>query len=170
MLSTNAEHDLTAKQQPPCTSNVLVHHIHQTTSAMLVLCLQVKDRTLVATRMREHVHSADSTPLVVFPEGTCVNNEWVSASTDHIDCYHTRGRGTYRIPCLTCCSAWHCTSWTGSLRSLPLSTRHQHEPSVVPACIQAACVWPLVQTAGPNFDWRVWHVSNFMHSTGTGTA
>lgn len=37
---------------------------------------QAQDRTLVAQRMREHVHSSDSTPLLIFPEGTCVNNEY----------------------------------------------------------------------------------------------
>ncbi|GBF93567.1 glycerol-3-phosphate acyltransferase [Raphidocelis subcapitata] len=36
---------------------------------------EVKDRHLVAQRMRQHVH-ADATPLLIFPEGTCVNNEY----------------------------------------------------------------------------------------------
>ncbi|KAI8471890.1 MAG: acyltransferase-domain-containing protein [Monoraphidium minutum] len=36
---------------------------------------EVKDRHLVAQRMREHIH-ADKTPLLIFPEGTCVNNEY----------------------------------------------------------------------------------------------
>jgi glycerol-3-phosphate O-acyltransferase 3/4 len=36
---------------------------------------EVKDRHIVARRMREHVHRGDSTPLLIFPEGTCVNNE-----------------------------------------------------------------------------------------------
>jgi glycerol-3-phosphate O-acyltransferase 3/4 len=26
--------------------------------------------------MKQHVHSPDTTPLLVFPEGTCVNNEY----------------------------------------------------------------------------------------------
>ncbi|KAI7837992.1 hypothetical protein COHA_008174 [Chlorella ohadii] len=38
---------------------------------------EAKDRTLVARRMREHVHDPNSTPLLIFPEGTCVNNEYV---------------------------------------------------------------------------------------------
>ena len=29
---------------------------------------QAKDRELVSRRMREHVHSADKTPLLIFPE------------------------------------------------------------------------------------------------------
>lgn len=38
---------------------------------------EAKDRTLVARRMKEHVHNPNSTPLLIFPEGTCVNNEYV---------------------------------------------------------------------------------------------
>lgn len=35
-----------------------------------------KDRELVQRRMVEHVGSASATPLLIFPEGTCVNNEY----------------------------------------------------------------------------------------------
>ncbi|CAG9466666.1 unnamed protein product [Pedinophyceae sp. YPF-701] len=36
-----------------------------------------KDRALVSRRMKEHVHDPENdTPLLVFPEGTCVNNEY----------------------------------------------------------------------------------------------
>ena len=38
--------------------------------------MQVKDRVVVAKRMKEHVQAADTTPLLIFPEGTCVNNEY----------------------------------------------------------------------------------------------
>lgn len=37
---------------------------------------QAKDRALVAERMRAHVRDPRSTPLLIFPEGTCVNNEY----------------------------------------------------------------------------------------------
>ena len=37
---------------------------------------QVKDRALVAQRMKAHVEAEDRTPLLIFPEGTCVNNEY----------------------------------------------------------------------------------------------
>ena len=37
---------------------------------------QVKDRALVAQRMKAHVAGEDQTPLLIFPEGTCVNNEY----------------------------------------------------------------------------------------------
>ena len=39
-------------------------------------CLQVKDRLIVAERMKAHVQAPDTTPLLIFPEGTCVNNEY----------------------------------------------------------------------------------------------
>eukprot|EP00891_Asterochloris_glomerata_P006353 jgi/Astpho2/6353/Aster-06016 len=34
------------------------------------------DRRLVGERMKAHVASPDTTPLLIFPEGTCVNNEY----------------------------------------------------------------------------------------------
>ena len=37
---------------------------------------QVKDRKIVGERMKAHVAAADTTPLLIFPEGTCVNNEY----------------------------------------------------------------------------------------------
>lgn len=37
---------------------------------------QVKDRLIVAQRMKAHVQAPDTTPLLIFPEGTCVNNEY----------------------------------------------------------------------------------------------
>jgi glycerol-3-phosphate O-acyltransferase 3/4 len=37
---------------------------------------EVKDRKIVAERMKAHVASPDTTPLLIFPEGTCVNNEY----------------------------------------------------------------------------------------------
>ncbi|WIA38686.1 hypothetical protein OEZ86_001991 [Tetradesmus obliquus] len=37
---------------------------------------QAKDRSLVAQRMADHVADPNTTPLLIFPEGTCVNNEY----------------------------------------------------------------------------------------------
>lgn len=45
-------------------------------SAYIRVRMQVKDRVVVAKRMKEHVQAADTTPLLIFPEGTCVNNEY----------------------------------------------------------------------------------------------
>jgi glycerol-3-phosphate O-acyltransferase 3/4 len=36
----------------------------------------VKDRKIVSERMQKHIQTPDATPLLVFPEGTCVNNEY----------------------------------------------------------------------------------------------
>lgn len=35
---------------------------------------EAKDRSLVAKRMREHVHEKTNMPVLIFPEGTCINN------------------------------------------------------------------------------------------------
>ena len=40
------------------------------------MCMQVKDRKIVGERMKAHVAAPDTTPLLIFPEGTCVNNEY----------------------------------------------------------------------------------------------
>ncbi|CAK0772707.1 hypothetical protein CVIRNUC_003991 [Coccomyxa viridis] len=37
---------------------------------------EVKDRLVVAERMKAHVQAPGTTPLLIFPEGTCVNNEY----------------------------------------------------------------------------------------------
>ena len=37
---------------------------------------EVTDRAVVAARMRAHVASPAATPLLIFPEGTCVNNRY----------------------------------------------------------------------------------------------
>ncbi|KAJ6802949.1 glycerol-3-phosphate acyltransferase 3-like isoform X1 [Iris pallida] len=35
-----------------------------------------KDRETVARKLREHAQGADNNPLLIFPEGTCVNNQY----------------------------------------------------------------------------------------------
>lgn len=35
---------------------------------------EARDRGLVARRMREHVEKKDNLPILIFPEGTCINN------------------------------------------------------------------------------------------------
>ncbi|KAL5198908.1 hypothetical protein ABZP36_002420 [Zizania latifolia] len=36
----------------------------------------LKDREVVAKRLRDHVQHPDNNPLLIFPEGTCVNNQY----------------------------------------------------------------------------------------------
>merc|ERR1712113_293248 len=35
---------------------------------------EAKDRKLVVQRLREHVEDPDRLPILIFPEGTCINN------------------------------------------------------------------------------------------------
>jgi 1-acyl-sn-glycerol-3-phosphate acyltransferase len=44
--------------------------------ASTALAGQVKDRAVVSQRMKQHVQTEGTTPLLIFPEGTCVNNEY----------------------------------------------------------------------------------------------
>ncbi|KAJ0548242.1 putative glycerol-3-phosphate 1-O-acyltransferase [Helianthus annuus] len=37
---------------------------------------EAKDREIVARKLREHVEGTDNNPLLIFPEGTCVNNNY----------------------------------------------------------------------------------------------
>ncbi|WMV44026.1 hypothetical protein MTR67_037411 [Solanum verrucosum] len=37
---------------------------------------EAKDREIVAKKLRQHVEGADNNPLLIFPEGTCVNNHY----------------------------------------------------------------------------------------------
>ena len=54
--------------------------------------LQVKDRKIVGERMKAHVAAPDTTPLLIFPEGTCVNNEY---------CVMFK-RGAFDLDCTVC--------------------------------------------------------------------
>ncbi|XP_031486729.1 glycerol-3-phosphate acyltransferase 9 [Nymphaea colorata] len=35
-----------------------------------------KDRQIVAKKMKDHIENTESNPLLIFPEGTCVNNDY----------------------------------------------------------------------------------------------
>ncbi|KAE8654359.1 lysM domain-containing GPI-anchored protein 2 [Hibiscus syriacus] len=37
---------------------------------------EAKDREIVAKKLRDHSQGADNNPLLIFPEGTCVNNQY----------------------------------------------------------------------------------------------
>ncbi|KMT15920.1 hypothetical protein BVRB_3g056070 isoform A [Beta vulgaris subsp. vulgaris] len=38
---------------------------------------EVKDRVDASRKFREHAHGDDNNPLLIFSEGTCVNNEYI---------------------------------------------------------------------------------------------
>eukprot|EP00227_Mantoniella_beaufortii_P017908 CAMPEP_0197597888 /NCGR_PEP_ID=MMETSP1326-20131121/28192_1 /TAXON_ID=1155430 /ORGANISM="Genus nov. species nov., Strain RCC2288" /LENGTH=442 /DNA_ID=CAMNT_0043164617 /DNA_START=258 /DNA_END=1582 /DNA_ORIENTATION=+ len=53
----------------------------QNTAMEAIQCIafnraETKDREMVQRRLREHVQDPDRLPLLIFPEGTCVNNEY----------------------------------------------------------------------------------------------
>ncbi|XWS62575.1 hypothetical protein CRYUN_Cryun06bG0022800 [Craigia yunnanensis] len=37
---------------------------------------EAKDREIVAKKLRDHIQGVDNNPLLIFPEGTCVNNQY----------------------------------------------------------------------------------------------
>ena len=53
---------------------------------------EARDRAIVSKRMRQHVHDPKSNPLLIFPEGTCVNNEYTVL-------FH---KGAFEMDCLVC--------------------------------------------------------------------
>ena len=51
-----------------------------------------RDRLIVSKRMRQHVNNVKNCPLLIFPEGTCVNNEYTVL-------FH---KGAFELDCLVC--------------------------------------------------------------------
>lgn len=51
-----------------------------------------RDRAIITKRMREHVNNLDANPLLIFPEGTCVNNEFTVL-------FH---KGAFELDCAVC--------------------------------------------------------------------
>lgn len=51
-----------------------------------------RDRAIVSKRMRQHVNDPSNCPLLIFPEGTCVNNEYTVL-------FH---KGAFELECLVC--------------------------------------------------------------------
>ncbi|CAN8229310.1 unnamed protein product [Cochlearia groenlandica] len=53
---------------------------------------EAKDREIVARKLRDHVQGADSNPLLIFPEGTCVNNNYTVMFK----------KGAFELDCTVC--------------------------------------------------------------------
>lgn len=51
-----------------------------------------RDRAIVSKRMKHHVNDLKNCPLLIFPEGTCVNNEYTVL-------FH---KGAFELDCLVC--------------------------------------------------------------------
>ena len=45
-------------------------------SVLAKKCVAVFEKKLIFKRMRKHVHDPKRSPILIFPEGTCVNNEY----------------------------------------------------------------------------------------------
>ncbi|KAM2024172.1 hypothetical protein ACFX1T_016896 [Malus domestica] len=53
---------------------------------------EAKDREIVTKKLRDHVLGADNNPLLIFPEGTCVNNHYTVMFK----------KGAFEIGCSVC--------------------------------------------------------------------
>lgn len=63
-------------QLQPGWVGFLMKHVLDVLGCVWFNRTDAKDRHVVFSRMSEHVHDPLTTPLLVFPEGTCVNNEY----------------------------------------------------------------------------------------------
>ncbi|KAL3701590.1 hypothetical protein R1sor_019612 [Riccia sorocarpa] len=54
--------------------------------------LEAKDRATVAKKLKDHVEDPESNPLLIFPEGTCVNNEYTVMFK----------KGAFELDCTVC--------------------------------------------------------------------
>lgn len=62
------------------------------TNSLLFDRNETRDRSTVSKRMREHIQDLQANPLLIFPEGTCVNNEYTVL-------FH---KGSFEMDCLIC--------------------------------------------------------------------
>ncbi|CAI5928315.1 unnamed protein product [Closterium sp. NIES-65] len=53
---------------------------------------EAKDRAIVTNKLKQHVARADANPLLIFPEGTCVNNEYTVMFK----------KGAFELDCAVC--------------------------------------------------------------------
>eukprot|EP00842_Homolaphlyctis_polyrhiza_P006141 jgi/Hompol1/6528/HPOL_003646-RA len=54
----------------------LEHSVLTLNGSLMFNRSEKNDRSILARKMRQHVHNCDKVPLLIFPEGTCVNNEY----------------------------------------------------------------------------------------------
>ncbi|KAL2649867.1 hypothetical protein R1flu_017995 [Riccia fluitans] len=54
--------------------------------------MESKDRSIVAKKLKQHVEDSESNPLLIFPEGTCVNNEYTVMFK----------KGAFELDCTVC--------------------------------------------------------------------
>lgn len=68
------------------------HVLRPLTASLLFDRNENRDRVIVAKRMKEHVANLMANPLLIFPEGTCVNNEYTIL-------FH---KGAFELDCAVC--------------------------------------------------------------------
>ena len=68
------------------------HVLKPLTASLLFDRNESRDRQIVAKRMKEHVNNTRANPLLIFPEGTCVNN-------DYTILFH---KGAFELDCTIC--------------------------------------------------------------------
>src|SRR5882757_6444504 len=56
---------------------VLQRALARATSHIWFERFEIRDRELVTRRLREHVEDPNKLPILIFPEGTCINNSAV---------------------------------------------------------------------------------------------
>ncbi|KAI8907347.1 hypothetical protein EDD86DRAFT_192513 [Gorgonomyces haynaldii] len=68
-------HAVVAQKQPGLLGFFL-KNLLTLNGSLLMERSQKGDRAVVSRKLREHVHDPSRSPLLIFPEGTCVNNEY----------------------------------------------------------------------------------------------
>lgn len=66
----------TVGQQHPGAVGFIQNKVLQCLGCLWFDRNETKDREIVARKIREHISKADNNPLLIFPEGTCVNNRY----------------------------------------------------------------------------------------------
>ncbi|XP_076466356.1 glycerol-3-phosphate acyltransferase 4-like isoform X2 [Babylonia areolata] len=73
MLSCDNSYALVGQAQGGLLG-LLQRALNRATSHVFFERSEIKDRHLVACRLKEHVNDLDKLPILIFPEGTCINN------------------------------------------------------------------------------------------------
>ncbi|KAL3730949.1 hypothetical protein ACJRO7_027900 [Eucalyptus globulus] len=63
-------------QKHPGWVGVLQNFILETVGGICFNRGEVKDREVMGEKLKNHVEGSDNNPLLIFPEGTCVNNQY----------------------------------------------------------------------------------------------
>ena len=66
----------TIAQRPSGILGIFMKYVLSAHGSVMFERKERRDRTLIQERIRGHVQNVEKTPLLIFPEGTCVNNEY----------------------------------------------------------------------------------------------